>query len=578
MPTSPVTVTPFTVLQRLGVTVAQPAMAPQVLRGTITSLSEGRNLSQHLEFGEVTQTDLSRFIGDGDPTQHLLERLDQRADALKVLLAGNPQAAPSPSQGPQHETVESIAAPVSDSGAVAVRNPGLKMPVPEGGFGLALADFDKTLLNGNSHTGLIKHGWQTRADELQKLEDKWNRLWQTMKMTYRYQRHTLDPGSASEAVAAQLDQIPVLPVAREWADAAAREHIKRGVLRSVHEKARGIVRAEVEQLIHEGKMAEPLSDKDLEEEARTRIFIVSSQFAEVLKMLTDVGPEHENLLGMNPENVLGSSGTFTPEGYFVADTSFVYCFDKNKPLVAKRAFEGRGIAYNAKTTKVFTDDVWYDRFLLAMAENSANQVIVDPDSRDADYARHEKTAIIYDTPYLLMEGHWEEVVTKRGKRIRRFVVDSKKSFFPDSNSVATTSDAWQRAVYGMGEMLPMAAGEAIMHGALSGEIHPAALVIPVGAGMLYGPLKRGWKADLAVGAAIGGGMAYFHGGNSILAAVIGATSFVTLKFLQRKLQFERKAKELGPDGFKGVTKGVNFFWRVATSSGWATAMRVLHLG
>jgi hypothetical protein len=110
------------------------------------------------------------------------------------------------------------------------------------------------------------------------------------------------------------------------------------------------------------------------------------------------------------------------------------------------------------------------------------------------------------------------------------------------------------------------------------DIHPSALLIPVGAGLLYGPLNRGSVGDLAVGAAVGGGLAYVHSGYSILATIMGAVSLMTVKYLQKKLQFERKARELGPDGFKGVTRGVNFFWRMVSSGAWAAAMRMLSMG
>lgn len=505
-----------------------------------------------------------------EPLGQPLQALQSRSETLTTLIAGQPSSV---------GTIIPHAIPGSAPGPV--RNPGLKMPKPEGGFGLVLVDFDKTLFSGDTHMRLVSLGLQTRFDEIRKLANPAERLIETLKMTWRYKRHTLDPTSAADAVATLLDGIPVLQVAREWADAGARAGIKRGVLSLVREQAREIVRGEVQELIRQGRMSAPLAEPDLEEEAKTRIFVLSSQFADVLRMLTDVGPEHENLLGFNAENVLGSRGTFTPQGNFVSDDQFQYCFDQNKPKMAEEEFKSRGLEWNADTTRTFSDDVWYDRFLLAMAHKPENRFIIDPDPRDADYGRHEGTQVVYDRWDLGYRARWVHSLKGRRKRKKLEVIQDQR-FYPDSRSVASMGDAWGRALYGAAEMIPLAVVEGALHRFEGGDFHLAAAAIPIGAGLLYGPLNRSVVGNLLVGTVAAGGMAMVHAGDAgilpVAASLLGGGLLALGQGLLRTLAHEHSAKELGHKGFRPQTRFMSFIGRTAVTSAWFALMRLFGLG
>lgn len=567
-------------LQTLNIPLSQSVAANDALRGTLAPLAQ--QLPQSLGLAEEHHAPLAEFLGGSEPSQGLLQELHSKSADLQALIAGQSSSVlvvPSASVPETAEVERSSLFPVRVG---PVRNPGLKMPMPDGGFGLVLADFDKTLFGGDSHMRLVSLGLRTRFDELRKLDNPGGRLLETLKMTYRYKTHTLDPSSAKDAVATLLDAIPVLQVARDWADAGARAGLKRGVLRLVHERAREIVRAEVEELIKEGKMAEPLSDADVEEEARTRIFTVSSQFANVLRMLTDVGPDHENLLGFNVENVLGSTGTFTEAGNFVAGDDFRYCFDENKPKMAEEEFERRGIEFNSATLNAFTDDVWYDRFLLAMAHKPENRYIIDPDSRDSDYARHEGTQVVNDQWDHAYQGKWTWVAGIKGRpKTKKLEVIQDQRFYPDTRSVVSTGDSWNRAIWGAAEMMPLAIAEGIQHGLYGDGVHPASVAVALGAGMLYGPLNRSVKSDVIVGAVLAGGMAAVHTGSltgSPLVALAGGAALALGQGLLRNLVHKGSAAELGPKGFRAQTRFMSFLARTGVTGGLFAVMRALGLG
>ncbi len=467
--------------------------------------------------------------------------------------------------------------PVTTAGIppIAFQNPGLKMPRPPDGFGLVVVDFDKTLLEGDSHMQFIGHGLWTRGKVLLHLDGMLNRLLQGLTMTARYRTHTLNPGAAREAVGTLLDGLPILEIAKEWADARARDNIKRGILREVHETARKIVQEEVRQLIKQGAMSAPLSDEDLEQEARSRIFIVSSQFKKALQFLTCVGDEKENLLDILPGHILGSDGTFDEKGVFSFDEHFEYGLLEEKRRIFDEEMTRRGIHWDPNTTATFSDDVHYDRSLLAIARDPANRTIVDPGRGDSRYAESERTRVSYDLPDFRMRGHWA-LKPQGGKKL---VIDEQQSFSPDNPSVVTGAEAWNRAFWGVLEMTPTIAAEALLHGGIHGDFHPAALVLPIGAGLLYGPLNRGRIVNFVVGALLSGGMTAAHGSaHPITSAALGSVSFAATHFVVRRIHFEKTAREVGPKGFTRWTRGISFFERAGVTTAWSTALRYLGLG
>lgn len=572
---TPPTLNSGLLLQTLGVTVDEQSVATNVLRVTLAGLSASEPLTGRLELPTEARENLEQFIGgDGEPSETLLQALHEKSEDLKALIAGWPISATLRMPTEAVLPPSSLFPPLPE----VPRNPGLKMPMPKDGFGLVLTDFDKTLFGGDSHLRMVFLALKTRFAELRGLENPIRRLFETGKMTWRYRRHTLDPSSAAGAVATLLDEVPVLQVARDWADAGARAGLKRGVLRLVHEQAREVVRSEVQSLLEEGRMSEPLSDQELEEEARTRIFIVSSQFELVLRMLTNVGPEHENLLGLNPENILGSQGTFAEKGHFVADDKFEYCFDENKPRMVEREIKKRGIECNWETTRAFTDDVWYDRFLLSLADKPEHRFIIDPDRRDSNYARHEGTEVVYDQWDLGYRARWVANL-KSARKKKRLEVLQEERFYPDSRSVASIGDAWGRALWGATEMAPVAAMEGLLHGLYGVGLHPAAIAVPFGAGMLYGPLNRSTRSDLIVGTVLAAGMAVVHSAASpmmpVAAAVVGGSLLALGQGLVKLLVHERSAEELGHRGFKTQTRVMSFLWRTGVSGAWFALLRFL---
>ncbi len=261
----------------------------------------------------------------------------------------------------------------------------------EAGKAYVLVDFDKTIYTGDSHNDLVAHGIRTRLKVLLSLPNWFGRLTKMARMAYLYKRHRLPPSTARESVAALLDGLPIRPIAREWAAApGTRQRIKRRVLNYVHHRARAAVREEWQAIIDEGEM-DPMPTAVFEaavrEEAPRRIFIVSSQFADVIRELTAVGEEEDDLLGIPRENILGSSGSFDEDGCFINDDEFVYCMGPVKQEVVDAAMEERGIKINRKTTYVFTDDPFNDAHLLSYARRRSRRVLIDPDSKDSHYAR-----------------------------------------------------------------------------------------------------------------------------------------------------------------------------------------------
>ncbi|GEM_PF-5523635 len=447
-------------------------------------------------------------------------------------------------------------------------NPGSHFPAdPHRRYGVVIADLDKTLMNGNSHFGLIGRGLLTRFSTISALPNKAGRIWETIKMTFRYNQGTLDPGDAATAVSEQLNGVPILPVAKSWANSDARSKLKKDVIAKTHQLAEGIVGAEMKALVESGQMSKPLTDRKWEEEVQSRLFVNSSQYEPVISHLMDVGPGHENLLGIPNTNIIGTTGTFSDAGIYIADGKMVYNLGEMKRTRADELFAQRAININPETTATLSDDVHYDRGMLSQASDPANRYIVDPDRRDMSYARSEGAHVIYDTPYLRLEGHWEG---PRGQRV--FVRDIEKSFFFDSDCVATSGDAWKRALTGAVEMLPLAAIAA--HDTFVHHWPPATFVMPMAASMVYGPLQRFGSrsilADAVVGSILTGGIAALHAGHfqsaHLAGALLGGISLPLWNRIMNRALFERFAHKIGPDDFNTQVRFIATGLRSLTQS------------
>lgn len=177
---------------------------------------------------------------------------------------------------------------------------------PKEGRGYFFADVDKSLLEGDSQFGLIVHGWQTEPEEIARLHHKGRRALEGAQMTLLYRLGQIDPDEHTESVGKILDRLPIMKAARAWARAGAPHALKRHVRGFVHKKAREIIRREWEL---QGRR-EPLNEDLLAAIAPERVVLVTTQFTEVIRLIAP-------LLGVSPENVIGSEGSLIDEHFIV---------------------------------------------------------------------------------------------------------------------------------------------------------------------------------------------------------------------------------------------------------------------
>lgn len=448
-------------------------------------------------------------------------------------------------------------------------------PVQPRRQGLVFVDFDKTLMEGDSHFRLIgqfSHIMNLR--NLLDLENAPTRLLKSVLMTWQYQRHQLDPTTAADAVATLLEDLPILRVGRLWADApATRNNVKRGVLEKVHEIAQDIVAKERGITIEKNGDGKRVIPDDLRQEACRRIYVVSSQFTPVLQMLTRVGNLNEDLLlGILPEHILGSDGNFIgEEGRFLKDDAFYYNFFVNKVAKLNRILQGEGIEIDPATSVAMSDDHFYDGPLLGLVDGG-NRYVIDGDRGDAVYVQKNRSHSFHDRWDGQRHGHWEKVGTKW-----RFVIDEEHNFHFDNRYNDTPADASYRILFGALDMVPATVIEVATHFGDPTDwhlSHLASSLIPIGASTVYGLLNRTPLAHAVVGALTVGGMASYHPGGFLLPAIVGALGYAGSHFAVNNLHFRTSALKRGSKGFTSTVRWLNQGIRLVLSTALNGAMRL----
>ncbi len=443
--------------------------------------------------------------------------------------------------------------------AVAISPQAPQLPPKPGIVGV---DLDKTILRGDSQWSLVRYGFMTegldvalrkfggpRINEEDPLSlklrkfvvDKRDLLLSVLTLVRRYNAGTLYPGEAGEAVAAVLEGLPVLDSARKWAQAPATHlEIRRDILDFAHEKAKAIVRAEID----EGR----LKEEDLEEEARNRFRIWTSQFTEVVRIFVE---EHQDVFRVNPENIKGSTGTFVgAEGVFSNEgDDFYYNFGPAKPM---------GEEFDPKTSIMISDSI-NDRPMWDSVV-PANRIVVNPQrSRKLRrYVKSEKTSYILST----------EFETRIGERTPdgRFKYETSPGFFYESQDPFTRSATMTRAFIWSLEMTPLS-----LMAVARGESIEA--IIPLAAGLVYGPLNRSTTAHVVAGAMISGGMASFIRGEfvpsyyALWATVIGGVTFAAANALM-EIQHRSVSNQIGKAGFSTFNRFMNSVSRSGIKTLW----------
>lgn len=553
-----------------GIEALRQKLAPfKILPDLITGLGLGSAMSQ--QFLSFLQTP------DTIPSPQLLTALRKKAATIKKILT-----APALSS--------TFMALVSQSG-LAGRTP------PKEGIGVVILDADRTVIEGESTLHLMVHGLLMDPLRLLGLPHAPTRLWKTLRMFAQYEKGTLSPEGAQDAVASLLDGVPVLPATKTWVDSGGRGVLKRAVLRDARREAREIVRQEWEAKIAAGEMAGPIDEDLLHEESLSRIYVVSSQATQVLRGLTAAGPDREDLLGgIPPENIIGSDAEYDEEGRIRRGT-FSYCFGVGKFKTLTELFKKRGLVLNPQTTRVYTDHPHYDGPLLEFASLPEHRVIIDPSRQDMQYARTWGTRIIFD--------HWSEYSMGRfveegggGQSPadephfvpKTLFMEEDHGIFPDTTR-PTVTDAATRAVFGALEMAPVIlaelghnyADDAGLQSVGHAVGHAGAAFMAAGIGALYGPLNRGVVGHLAVGALCAGAVAFCHGtGHLAQAMLTGAASLLGLHYLWNRAIFMPGAREIPPAYARGGRQTWNYALRLGLTTLWSAGlhfgMRVFGLG
>jgi len=125
-------------------------------------------------------------------------------------------------------------------------------------------------------------------------------------------------------------------------------------------------------------------------------------------------------------------------------------------------------------------------------------------------------------------------------------------------------------------MILLAVAEGLQHGVYGEGVHPAAIAIILGSGMLYGPMNRSAKGNVVIGAMLGGGLAAVHAGHVSSVPLIAAAAGGLLALgqgLLRSLVHKNSAIELGSKGFRAQTRLMSFIGRTGMTGAWFAAMR-----
>lgn len=501
--------------------------------------------------------------------------------------------------------------------------------------GIVVLDFDKCAYESDSHTKIILKGVRKLGRGLLKLVDNApQRAWRGIQMTRDYYGHRLHPPDAARDTATLLEGLPILFGGREWAAAVAEKGgLKIAVLEYARERAREIVRQEwtAQQKTFDE------TGEEFKKEVQSRIYIVSSQFTEILKMLTEAGPEKRNILEIPPENIVGSEGKF--EGDVFHPDGFFYCFGENKVSGLLERLKSQGIAHDSTTTVVMSDDHFYDGPLFMFAR-PVNRVLVDPDPEDAHYARAYGATVLSDSWDDLFLAHFR--VAKNGNKPKAvggegttsgavdtadgavgagggeaaseggpartegsgafalpgptiLAVDLNCRFFPDTRRTVSWHDAADRIAWGglelaaatsvvdlTDKLLPEGLMESTGQTTLAGWMATAALAF--GSAVLYGfphKLKLGNRnpvTHLAVGAAVTAGMAAVHFGEfRPFRALLGGTAYVVAQFLATRSIYQPWASRLSRKSYGRGTRTSSFLTRIGVSSLWMGVIRLLSI-
>lgn len=460
---------------------------------------------------------------------------------------------------------------------------------PKGGVGVVILDADKTFIEGESANHLIRHGLVMHPLKTLSMPNALTRVWKALRMMSQYERGVLSPESAQDSVASLLDGVPVLASAKTWVDSGARTTLKREVLRDARREAREIVRQEWEAKIAAGEMVGPINEDLLHEESLRRIYVVSSQTTQVIRMLTAAGPDREDLLGgIRPENIVGSDAEFDEEGRIKPGT-FDYCFGEKKYMKLESLFRERGVVINRGTTRVYSDNPHYDGPLFEFAKDPGNRIIVDSSGRNLAIARIWGARVLYDSWDEVSSGRYvsrrplEKAAGSDGLQEAEDPASTPRSLrvgldwriFPDTRRPAL-ADAVTRSVFGMLEMSPALVMELQHYANDRGPAsinHWGAAVMAAGIGALYGPLNRGKMGHLVTGALCAGGMAFFHGSGHLAASMAaGAATLTGLHYLWNRAIFMPGARQL-PPAYAGAGRQTwNFTLRIGLTTLWSAGM------